>query len=136
MKNYFIYGTFGLLVGMAMSFIGFSDFTEIHKMFTLSDFRLIFTFMAAVCLLAIGFFIVDRGHKMPRQKYHQGVIPGSILFGVGWAVTGSCPIIAMVQLGEGKMAAILVIFGIFFGTWAFRRIAVGSIKLDTGICGE
>ncbi|VAW54088.1 Malonyl CoA-acyl carrier protein transacylase [hydrothermal vent metagenome] len=135
MKNYYIHGAFGLLVGMAMSFIGFSDFSEIHKMFTLSDFRLIFTFMGAVSLLAIGFFIVDRENKIPRQKYHQGIIPGSILFGAGWAVTGSCPIISMIQLGEGKMAAVLVIFGVFFGTWAFRRVAAG-LTLDTGVCGE
>ncbi|VAW63779.1 hypothetical protein MNBD_GAMMA10-2765 [hydrothermal vent metagenome] len=137
MKNHITYAIFGLLTGLVMSFIGFTDFNEVHKMFTLSDFRLIFAFMGAVGLLAMGFAILDYKKQIPKKKYNKGTVPGSVLFGIGWAITGACPIIAMIQLGEGKMAALLVIFGIYFGTWAFRRlVSGGAIGIDTGVCGE
>ncbi len=136
MKNYFIYGLFGLLTGIVMSLIGFSDFNEVHKMFTLSDFRMTFAFVGAVVLLSIGFFVFDRKRQTPRKIYNKGTLPGSFIFGAGWAITGSCPIIAMIQIGEGQLAALFVIFGIYFGVWGYRRIASGITGLDSGVCGE
>lgn len=136
MKDHLLYGLFGLCMGMILSFIGFTNFDEVHKMFTLQDFRLIAAFAGAVGLLAIGFAIISRQRHIPRKKFNKGTIPGSVLFGAGWAITGSCPSIALVQLGEGQLAALFVVFGIFFGVWGYRRMAAGSIQLDSGICGE
>jgi len=136
MKNYLVYGLFGFLTGIVMSMIGFTDFNEVHKMFTLSDFRMTVAFMASVGLIAIGFFVFDRNKQTPRKKYNKGTVPGSMIFGAGWAITGSCPIIAMIQLGEGQMAAIFVIAGIYLGVWSYRRLATGISGLDTGVCGE
>lgn len=136
MKNYFVYGLFGFLTGIVMSLIGFTDFNEVHKMFTLSDFRMTFAFMGAVGLLAIGFLIFDRHKQTPRKKYNKGIVMGSVVFGAGWAITGSCPTIAMIQLGEGQLAAIFVIMGIYLGTWGYRRLTTGITGLDTGVCGE
>ncbi|VAW59011.1 hypothetical protein MNBD_GAMMA08-765 [hydrothermal vent metagenome] len=136
MKNYIIYGFFGFLTGIVMSLIGFSDFNEVHKMFTLSDFRMIFAFMGAVGLLSIGFLIFDRNKQTPRRKYNKGTVLGSVIFGAGWAITGSCPIIAMIQLGEGQLAAVFVILGIYLGVWAYRHLASGISGLDSGVCGE
>jgi hypothetical protein len=136
MKDHFFYGLFGLAMGMILSFIGFTSFDEVHKMFTLQDFRLILVFAGAVGLLTIGFAVLGRRRNIPEKQYNKGTIPGSILFGMGWAICGSCPSIALVQLGEGQLAAVFVIFGIFFGVWSYRRLAAGSIKLDSGVCGE
>lgn len=136
MKNHLLYGVFGLAMGMILSFIGFTSFDEVHKMFTLQDFRLIAAFAGAVGLLVIGFAIISRQQPIPEKKFNKGTIPGSILFGAGWAITGSCPSIALVQLGEGQLAAVFVIFGIFFGVWMYRRMAAGAINLDSGVCGE
>lgn len=136
MKDHLSYGLFGLAMGMIMSFVGFTSYDEVHKMFTLQDFRLIFVFFGAVALLIVGFAILSRHRSIPKKQYNKGTIPGSMLFGAGWAICGSCPSIALVQLGEGQLAAVFVIFGIFFGVWSYRRLAAGSIKLDSGICGE
>ncbi|HEY9051253.1 MAG TPA: YeeE/YedE thiosulfate transporter family protein, partial [Gammaproteobacteria bacterium] len=106
MKNHLLYGLFGLAMGMILSFIGFTSFDEVHKMFTLQDFRLIAAFAGAVGLLVIGFAIISRQQQIPKKKFNKGTIPGSILFGAGWAITGSCPSIALVQLGEGQLAAV------------------------------
>jgi len=136
LKEHLYYALFGLAMGMILSLVGFTSFDEVHKMFTFKDFRLLFAFGGAVGLLALGFAILTRGKDIARKQFNKGTIPGSMIFGTGWAITGSCPSIALVQLGEGQLAAAFVVLGIFFGVWSYRRMASGSLQLDTGVCGE
>jgi len=130
------YGLFGLFMGGTLSLVGFTDFSEVHSMFTFVDFRLLFTFAASVALIMGGFALFARNANIPKKPFSKGTVPGSILFGTGWAITGACPSIALVQLGEGKAIALVTIFGILFGVWAYRKLAAGGMKLDTGVCGE
>ncbi len=130
------YGAFGLLMGIVLSFSGFTSFAEVHRMFTLADFRLLAAFAAAIGLSMLGFLIIAHGKSIVRKPFSQGTLPGSVLFGAGWALTGACPSIALVQLGEGKLAAAFTLFGILFGVWSYRRLAASRLRLDTGICGE
>jgi len=135
-REHFSYGVFGLLMGIVLSYTGFTSFDEVHNMFTLADFRLLAAFAASIGVSMIGFLIIARGKSIAKKSFNKGTIPGSVLFGAGWALTGACPSIALVQLGEGKLAAVFSLFGILFGVWAYRRLASGQLQLDTGICGE
>ncbi len=134
--QHFWYGLFGLFMGGTLSLTGFTDFSEVHSMFIFSDFRLFFTFAASVALIMGGFFLIARNSNIPKKPFSKGTVPGSILFGTGWAITGACPSIALVQLGEGKAIALVTIFGMLFGVWGYRKLAAGGMKLDTGVCGE
>ena len=61
-------GGFGLALGGALSFMGFSDWGEVHRMFTFANLRLLFTFCGALALTAVGFAIVGgkgRGVRTP-----------------------------------------------------------------------
>lgn len=129
-------GVFGLFMGLTLGFGGFADFSEVHRMFILADFRLLFAFCGAIVLIMIGFAILARGKNVGKKTYSKGTVPGSIMFGIGWAITGACPSIALVQIGQGQIAALFTVFGILTGVWVYRRLAVGAFKLDTGICGE
>ncbi len=135
-RQHLTYGVFGLLMGAVLSFTGFSNFGQIHNMFTLSDFRLLAGFIGSIALSMLGFFLLARGKKIPRKTLNKGTIPGSVLFGTGWALTGACPSIALVQLGGGRVVALFTLFGIYFGVWAYRRLASGGLALNTAICGE
>jgi len=126
----------GLLMGGIMVYTGFTDFTEVHNMFIFSDFRLLFGFAGAVGLAMIGFFIINKGKTKTTRKLHKGTIPGAVMFGTGWALTGACPTIALVQIGQGQLAALFTAAGIFFGAWSYRYLSSGSLKLDTEICGD
>lgn len=128
------YAGFGLLMGLALSFIGFTDYGEIHNMFIFADWRLFLTFAGAVALSMTGFFVLARGQDIPKKHFHKGTIPGSILFGTGWALTGSCPSIALVQLGQGYLPAAFTIAGIFFGAWAYKHVHREFFRWDTGSC--
>jgi uncharacterized protein len=136
MKEHLIYGFFGLSMGLILSYTGFTNFEEVHNMFTLTDYRLLVAFVASIGLSMIGFFILARGRRIMKKPFHKGTVPGSVLFGTGWALSGACPSIALVQLGEGQLAAVFSLLGILFGVWVYRRMASGALQLDTGVCGE
>src|SRR5262249_40978409 len=97
----------GLLLGFSLSWVGFADFGEVHKMFTLRDLRLLFTFFAGVALTAVGLMVCVRGQRLVPRPIHKGTLIGGALFGLGWAVTGACPGAALVMVGEGQLAALV-----------------------------
>jgi hypothetical protein len=130
------YGIFGLLLGIVLSFTGFSDFTEIHKMFTFQDTRLFYVFFGAILFSIIGFEIFKNRIIATKSPFSKNYIFGAVLFGAGWAICGACPSIALIQFGEGKLSAGITIFGIFTGVWIFRKLTISVFNNDTGVCGE
>ncbi len=124
----------GAALGAALSAIGFSDFGEVHRLFTLQDQRLLWVFLTAVGLTAAGYQLLRplrQGRKMPHRSFHPGLVPGGVVFGVGWALTGACPSVALVQLGEGKLAAAFTAAGILLGV---RLAAVVNARLGWDGC--
>ena len=136
MRTYFYYALFGLALGTTLSMSGFTDYTQIHSLFILQNIPLLLVFATAVGINMFGFMILTRNKKTSKKKFTKGTISGSVLFGVGWAITGACPSIALVQLGEGKLAAVSTIIGILAGVWIYRRATSSVLQFDTGICGE
>jgi len=134
MRSHVLLGIFGLAMGFGLYRIGFSDFGEVHRLFTFADLRLLLTFMGAVVFAGVGFQILARGKTIPPKKFMKGTIPGGILFGVGWALTGACPSIALVQLGEGRIPALATVAGILAGTWIFRVLRPRFFPWDSGSC--
>ncbi len=129
-----IYGLLGLALGFSLSRMGFANFGQVHRMFVFSDLRLFYTFVGAVTLTMVGFKILARGQSIPSKPFHPGTIPGSILFGIGWALTGSCPAIAIVQVGEGPLAGSFTLLGILFGVWVYRQAHAQYFHWDRGAC--
>jgi uncharacterized membrane protein YedE/YeeE len=63
--------------------------------------------------------VLARGKRLAHRAFHKGTIPGGILFGAGWSLTGACPTGALVQIGEGKLMAGVTVLGIAFGAWVY-----------------
>ena len=135
-RKYLIYGSLGTVMGYILARMGFADYDEINKMFAFVDIRLLLSFAGSVAILML-FGIVFRG-RFPRQnKFVQpGTIPGSMLFGFGWAVTGACPSLVFVQLGQGKLPAIMTLFGIYIGVVLYRKIHAKYFLWDVGSCSS
>lgn len=126
----------GLALGFALSRIGFSSWDEVHAMFTFRSFRLMLVFVSALVLLTATWIVVKRFRKpdwRPRP-FHEGSIPGGILFGVGWAVSGACPGIALVSLGEGQLAAIATLIGLFAGNLSYGVVHRRWLRWHTQSC--
>ncbi len=126
---------FGAGLGATLSALGFTDYGELHRMFTFADPRLLLTFAAAIVLAGIGFAIHCRGGKMPPRSLAKGTIPGALLFGVGWALTGGCPGAVLAQIGEGKLPALLTLAGVLAGTELGQRLKA-RLRWDSGSCAS
>ncbi len=129
----------GIGLGVALSRLGFTDFGELHEMFTFAESRLFLAFAAGMLTLAMGFLLLTRvasGRALPHQPIHKGTIPGAVLFGLGWALCGACPAIPLVQLGEGKLAALVVIVGLVLGVGLCHLIRARYLKWEAVSCGE
>jgi uncharacterized membrane protein YedE/YeeE len=124
---------FGLALGYVLSWMGFADYEEILAMFSFESPRLWLAFALAVVVAGIG-FRYDR-RAAPHRPLHSGVVPGSILFGIGWAITGTCPGSALTQLGEGQLPAAISLVGIFVGTWVYGLVHKRYFRWDPGSCG-
>jgi uncharacterized membrane protein YedE/YeeE len=125
----------GTFMGFSLSHIGFSNFAELHKMFLFQDLRLLLTFAGGVAIAALVLNFFMSGLPSGTKVLHPGVIPGSAIFGAGWAISGSCPSIALVQVGEGQLAALFTLLGIAFGVWSYRQIHRRFFRWDSGTCG-
>ncbi|BDG01196.1 DUF6691 family protein [Anaeromyxobacter oryzae] len=128
-------GVVGLALGAVLSGAGFSDFGQLHRMFTFTDVRLLLAFGGAVVLAAIGFRIHCRNAGMPRRPLRRGTVPGALLFGIGWAISGGCPGAILAQLGEGKAIALLTLGGILVGAAIGNRLKA-LLRWDSGSCAS
>lgn len=127
-------GVFGLGLGYSLSRIGFADYDELHRMFTLADSRMLLTFALGVVLTGLGFGVLRPLGRPARGRLHPGIIPGALLFGIGWVLCGACPGIAPVQLGEGRFMALVTIAGMVIGNIIYGRVHARYLRWDTGSC--
>lgn len=135
-KAYLQYGLFGLLLGFVLGGIGFGDYREVHKMFTFADVRMFLAFAGGVALSLAFFQLLPRRHKAPVINYHRGIIPGGLLFGTGWAISGGCPAVVLIQLGQGQMLAAITIAGLVLGTVLYPWVHKRFLGWDKGSCAQ
>lgn len=126
---------FGSAMGFGLARMGFADFAEVQRLFSFTDTRLLFCFATAVGIGMIGFALLGRGRPTPApRRVHRGTVPGGVLFGIGWALTGACPSVVLVQLGQGYLPALITAGGILAGVWAYRSLNRRYLRWDTGSC--
>ena len=125
---YLLAGTiFGIVLvkGEVMSWF------RIQEMFRLESFHMYGVIGSAVAVGALSVFLIKKFNlrsrdgepiRIPDKKYHQGVIFGGLLFGLGWGVTGACPGPLFAQLGNGYGAVAVTILSALAGTWVYGRI--------------
>lgn len=131
-------GLVGLMLGYGLSRIGFASFREVHGMFTFASLRMLLTFGLAVVLLVGAWRLVTArtGARWADRRMHPGVIPGSLLFGAGWALAGACPAIALVQLGEGNLGGAAILVGIVAGNTLYPVVNRRWLRLASASCRD
>ncbi|HFQ13456.1 MAG TPA: hypothetical protein ENK40_01535 [Gammaproteobacteria bacterium] len=135
LKQYLFYAFLGIAMGFVVARIGFADYDELHKMFIFADLRMLYTFAGAVAIAMLA--LLPFSKRIPKQHkiFQPGTIPGSMLFGFGWAVCGACPSMVFVQLGSGKVAALMTLVGIYIGVLLHKKMHARYFRWDTGSCG-
>ena len=122
-------GGFGFLLSRA----GATTYDFYAKLFLFQDFQLVWVIAvaaavgAAVNLLlrrriaagGLRALISTEPLKLSPKPYRKSLLPGSVIFGLGWGLAGACPGTALAMLGEGKLGSLFTIAGFFVGTWLF-----------------
>ena len=128
---------FGLLFGFLLSRVGATDYDAISGMFALTDLHLMGVIGLAIAVAAAGFALFRRTGlrarggaplALAKKPYTPGVIWGGLLFGVGWALAGTCPGTALAQIGEGRLAGVVTFAGIVLGAYAQSRFSAARAR--------
>ncbi len=122
----------GLGLGYTVTNIGFGDYAELNRMFTFQDLRMFLAFAGAVAIIAVVFAIM-RVRRTPT-RIHAGVVPGAALFGIGWAISGGCPAIPIIQVASGYLPALVSVAGVVVGIRLCRVMTTKYLRIDTGSC--
>jgi uncharacterized protein len=118
------YVLLGILFGFLLSRVGATEYDAIAGMFRLTDLHLVGVIGVAIALNAAGFALIRRYRiesrtgspiELSPKPMTRGVVVGGLLFGAGWAISGTCPGTALAQIGEGKLAALATFAGILLG---------------------
>jgi hypothetical protein len=135
---------FGALFGFLLSRVGATDYAAIAGMFRLTDLHLMGVIGVAVMVSGIGFVVMRRagvtargGRPLVLEKkpWTTGVIYGGLLFGIGWALTGTCPGTALAQVGEGRLMGLFTIAGMLIGSWAWQRLTAAPSRRGGDVVG-
>ncbi|HEY0693477.1 MAG TPA: YeeE/YedE thiosulfate transporter family protein [Kribbella sp.] len=123
----------GLGLGFVLANVGFGDYAQVNRMLTFQDLRMLFAFAGALAIIVVVFALV-RVRRTPG-RIHAGVIPGAVLFGTGWAISGGCPTIPLIQVATGYLPALVMLAGVAVGFWLSRWANAKYFHLDRGSCG-
>jgi uncharacterized membrane protein YedE/YeeE len=122
---------FGALFGFLISWGQFADPDRIRQMLLLEDPYLYEMMAAAVVVGFVGLRLLRRRRttaliggrpieieSAPIERRH---LSGAVLFGLGWAVTDSCPAPIAAQLAQGVAWALFTLAGVLVGIEAYLR---------------
>lgn len=120
---------FGAVFGFLVSRAGATTFDFYAKLFLFQDMQLLWVIASAVVVGVAGVSILKASGTRALltgdalvyeiKPMRKGVVPGALIFGVGWGLAGACPGTAPAMLGEGKLAAGFTIIGILLGTYLY-----------------
>lgn len=118
----------GVLLGFTVSRLGFTDYAELRQMLLFRDLRLLLAFAVAVGLAIVLFAVLRRRLALGPVRFHPGLVPGAVAFGIGWAVTGACPGVVLAQLGQGTAPALASLAGILVGARLAAAVRRGGVS--------
>lgn len=121
----------GVVFGVVLSWSLMSDPAVVQATLRFEDPYLFLFFAAAFATSAIGLQLVKRfqsravltgkpiGWETPRPRREH--IVGSVIFGVGWGVSGACPGPIATQIGQGVGWSLVTVVGVVAGVVLFLR---------------
>jgi uncharacterized protein len=130
-------GVIGVVFGFTLCFSGMSNPAVIREALLFERAYLFLMFASAVLVAVAGLHILRRVQsravltgapiRWTPERPRRAHIKGSVLFGIGWGVSGACPGPVLTQIGAGVPWAVFIFFGVVAGVWLFlRRGAVES----------
>lgn len=124
LKKHLPYLAWGLGFGFIIARAGAVRFDYIRDMFLLKSPQLYMVIGGAIAVALPLFYLIQKrgikGLRWPHRRLTPGTLPGAAIFGAGWALTGTCPGPAAVQIGQGHWVALATVAGIFAGNLLYE----------------
>lgn len=130
MRNFLFFLT-GTLFGITLLKADAISWYRMQEMFRFQGFQMFGIFMTAIPTAAISVFLLKKFKvktldgeliQIQKKKFNWGYVYGSLLFGVGWGLTGACPGPIYVQIGSGLTIAIITLISALAGTWVYSYL--------------
>ena len=130
-----------IAVGAAFGFLitgsGFGNYTTIHQALLLRSWYLYAVFGSAMAVAAAGLALLRRAGttryggllRLPHAPARPRHLYGAVIFGAGFALTGTCPGGVVAMVATGGLGGMLVLAGLVTGLWlrgATERPAPGQ----------
>ncbi|WP_316742938.1 DUF6691 family protein [Pedobacter antarcticus] len=122
----------GILFGITMSKSEAISWFRIQEMFRFQSFHMYGIIGTAVCLGIATVWLIKKfrirdshGQQIifkDKEKSFTRYLIGGTIFGLGWALTGSCPGPMFVNLGYGYLSMLIVIAGSIAGTYIYGLV--------------
>jgi uncharacterized membrane protein YedE/YeeE len=126
----------GGLFGYGLAWSGMTRPEVVLSFLQLRDFGLLLVMAAALLVTAIGFRLAPAlrpttllglpfSHEVKPML--PGTVPGAVIFGVGWGLSGLCPGAAVASVGIGNGPVLIGLAGMFLGAWLQGMLAEGRL---------
>ena len=122
----------GFIFGIVLTKSEAVSWYRIYEMFLFQSFHMYGIIMTAIITGVIGIQLIKRkkindiaGNPIEIQDKEKGTFRywiGGLIFGLGWALVGTCPGPIFILIGSGFMSVGLVLVGAVLGTFIYGVI--------------
>jgi uncharacterized protein len=124
------YLVLGVLFGIVFVKAEIISWFRIQEMFRLQSFHMYGVIGSAVIVGILSVYLINKFNIKTiygepiiifPKKFNKGQIYGSLIFGLGWALTGACPGPLFAQIGTGATVITVTMLSAIAGTWVFGK---------------
>lgn len=119
----------GIIFGIVMFKSEAASWFRIYEMFQFQSFHMYGIIGSALALGVLGTYLIKK-YKLrsldgtpiqftPKEKSFSRYIYGGVIFGLGWALAGSCPGPIYTLIGAGYISILVVLLGALLGTFLY-----------------
>ncbi len=132
---------FGSLFGGLLAGANLHEYDTIHAMLRLDEPDVYLLMASAIAVSAPLLWLLERrgvitplGGRLTlsRSKPLKHHWQGGALFGVGWAIAGTCPAPALVMISSGAWLGFVALVGIFAGLHIRERHVMTGLLVGDG----
>ena len=132
---------FGALFGGLLAGAQLHEYDTIHAMLRLDEPDVFLLMASAIAVSAPAlWFLERRGFDTPfggafslsRSLPEHHHLKGGALFGIGWAIAGTCPAPALVMVSSGALLGLVALPGIFLGLHLRERQQLHALHVGDG----
>lgn len=127
--KYLKFFVIGIIFGIVMYKSEAASWFRIYEMFQFQSFHMYGIMGSALALGIPGIYLIKKyrlrsidGEAIkftPKEKGFSGHMYGGVIFGLGWALAGSCPGPIYTLIGAGYISIIVVLAGALIGTFLY-----------------